>query len=329
MAGRVPRRVVGGRGDIKRIAVAKRSVRAWARDRGRGERFGGLGDALTVSAAISTVTTVGYYYIFLARTGASDSGISNIFMDATEAGGAARGLNFQIAPDTLGDSFSTIVFAVGLWFGVDEDFRYSDKAMDVLVKLVENSNRKTGGDDGDAGDGTEIDDAGTPVTVTQASGSPPLALRLAVGALFLFAGWIATELTDRVVGDGDPIWSTALSIGLLFTSFVYEIGRKETYVSDGDAYIDFSNFARDKLQIGRSARCHETEIIKAFRRAFPRYRTTDQITDKEIVTMARQWCPLLQRSNYGYLSGEMRGGRVILEMRTSNEKCSTELIGSS
>ena len=81
-------------------------------------------------------------------------------------------------------------------------------------------------------------------------------------------------------------------------------------MSDGDAYIDFSNFARDKLQIGRSARCHETEIIKAFRRAFPRYRTTDQITDKEIVTMARQWCPLLQRSNYGYLSGEMRGGRV-------------------
>ena len=38
-----------------------------------------------------------------------------------------------------------------------------------------------------------------------------------------------------------------------------------------------------------SGTCHETEIVRAFRRSYPRYRAGRGISDREILELMRRW----------------------------------------
>lgn len=129
----------------------------------------------------------------------------------------------------------------------------------------------------------------------------PVVLKAAAISLAVFWGVVTAQLFELLLGDAT--WSVSTGIGACFAAFVYEVGRPERLSKD-DAIVleniwqDFSAFADDALV--KTGRCHESEVIKEFRKRFGKYRTEDGVSDARIRDMIRNWNPDVKRSRNGY-----------------------------
>jgi hypothetical protein len=116
----------------------------------------------------------------------------------------------------------------------------------------------------------------------------PLSIQAFTVSVFLMIG----VLVDRsiVSGAGDVSGYFALSsgaVGCLWAGF-YELGRmqKSGYrasrqeQAEMDAeWQDFLAFAEERLELRPTGRLHISEVNRAFRQMYAKYRTTDQMTD--------------------------------------------------
>lgn len=129
----------------------------------------------------------------------------------------------------------------------------------------------------------------------------PVILRIAAVSLAVFWGIVTAQLFELLLGDAT--WSVSTGIGACFAAFVYEVGRPERLSKDDaiqleNIWQDFSSFADDAL--AKRGRCHESEIIREFRKRFGKYRTEESISDARIRDMIRNWNPEVRRSRNGY-----------------------------
>lgn len=129
----------------------------------------------------------------------------------------------------------------------------------------------------------------------------PTVVRVAAISLAVFWGIVTAQLFEVLLGDAT--WSVSTGIGACFAAFVYEVGRPERLSRDDAIQLeaiwqDFSAFADDALS--KSGRCHESEVIKEFRKRFGKYRTEDSVSDSRIRDMIRNWNPEVRRSRNGY-----------------------------
>jgi hypothetical protein len=129
----------------------------------------------------------------------------------------------------------------------------------------------------------------------------PLPLRIATIAFFAVSGVATSAFLDASLGDGT--WAVSSGIGSLFGAGLYEVGRPER-LSVEEAKIlesqwqDFKGFADDALI--RKGRCHESEIFKAFRARFGRYRTQEALSDIRLRDMMRNWHRGAERTRSGW-----------------------------
>ena len=81
-------------------------------------------------------------------------------------------------------------------------------------------------------------------------------------------------------------------MGACVAAAVYEVGRPER-LSVEEAQVleaqwqDFARFADASL--ARGGRCHETEVFRAFRRTYGRYRSEEALSDSRLRDMIRNW----------------------------------------
>ncbi|KAL4513257.1 hypothetical protein Ndes2437A_g09169 [Nannochloris sp. 'desiccata'] len=106
---------------------------------------------------------------------------------------------------------------------------------------------------------------------------------------------------DASLGDGT--WAVSSGIGSLFGAGLYEVGRPERLSVDEAKILesqwqDFKGFADDALIM--KGRCHESEIFKAFRARFGRYRTQEALNDIRLRDMVRNWHRGAERSRSGW-----------------------------
>lgn len=132
---------------------------------------------------------------------------------------------------------------------------------------------------------------------------PSLAMQLATIAVFIIAG-VATAWGLEVLL-GDSTWAVSTAIGSLVVSGVYEAGRP-VRLSAAQLQLlelqwqDFAGWADARLTRNRG-RCHETEIFNSFRKAFPKYRDEEVLTNENLRDMIRNWYPSVERTRTGYL----------------------------
>lgn len=50
----------------------------------------------------------------------------------------------------------------------------------------------------------------------------------------------------------------------------------------------------------RTGRCHVTDVERAFRKAFARYRSEDALSDKELRNLIANWHPQAERTSSGF-----------------------------
>jgi len=129
----------------------------------------------------------------------------------------------------------------------------------------------------------------------------PLPLRIATIAFFAVSGVATSAFLDVSLGDGT--WAVSSGIGSLFGAGLYEVGRPERLSVDEAKILesqwqDFKGFADDALIM--KGRCHESEIFKAFRARFGRYRTQDSLNDIRLRDMVRNWHKGAERSRSGW-----------------------------
>ncbi len=129
----------------------------------------------------------------------------------------------------------------------------------------------------------------------------PLPLRIATIAFFIVSGVATSAFLDLSLGDGT--WAVSSGIGSLFGAGLYEVGRPERLSVDEAKILesqwqDFKGFADDALI--RRGRVHESEIFKAFRARFGRYRTQDALNDIRLRDMMRNWHRGAERSRSGW-----------------------------
>lgn len=129
----------------------------------------------------------------------------------------------------------------------------------------------------------------------------PAQLHAVTIAFFIVSGMATATTLELLLGDAT--WSISTGIGALFAAGFYEIGRPERLnVAQSQLleaqWQDFASFANDSLQ--RRGRCHETEVINAFRKRFGRYRMQSSISDARVRDMIKNWHPGASRSRMGW-----------------------------
>jgi hypothetical protein len=129
----------------------------------------------------------------------------------------------------------------------------------------------------------------------------PLPLRIATFAFFAVSGVATSAFLDASLGDGT--WAVSSGIGSLFGAGLYEVGRPERLSVDEAKILeaqwqDFKGFADDALIM--KGRCHESEVFKAFRARFGRYRTQEALSDIRLRDMVRNWHRGAERSRSGW-----------------------------
>lgn len=111
-----------------------------------------------------------------------------------------------------------------------------------------------------------------------------------------------------------------LSLGICgcFGGGLYELIRPKLLTREESRARDalqeeFTKFAAIRLKPTRAGACHETEVIKAFRLYYGKYRRSPEpdeqggITDAEILSLLRRWARYIsiERSPAGYWKGVM------------------------
>jgi len=128
----------------------------------------------------------------------------------------------------------------------------------------------------------------------------PFSFMAILSAVFVFLGVIV----DRAVyflADGDAEVSLQLAGVSVIGGAVWEVGRlaakekaptREEYDRDVVLYKEFDEFANKRLIVGQGS-CHRSDVIRAFRRYNPKYRTADNeqysLADIEIERILRKW----------------------------------------
>ncbi len=128
----------------------------------------------------------------------------------------------------------------------------------------------------------------------------PASFALIMGVVFLILGFV----TDRgllLVSEGNSDFVLNLAGVSLIGGASLELGRiasgekmitREDLTRETELATEFSEFASNRLIVGEGGAVHRSEIIKAFRRYFAKYRVeNDQypLTDLEIERLLRTW----------------------------------------
>ena len=158
-----------------------------------------------------------------------------------------------------------------------------------------------------------------------AATAPPL-VRLLVLLPFLAAGLLLSRLL--LVTLEDP--SFVISIGIIscLGGATVEVIRQPLPTrAERDLratlYDDFLLFSSERLELG--GRCHEREVVAAFRRFYPRYRYADMarsadgvsVADDDIADRLREWNARMGRPAQRTSSGFWKGIRVLSGARHS------------
>jgi len=75
---------------------------------------------------------------------------------------------------------------------------------------------------------------------------------------------------------------------------LYELARpklrsRDEQLRELTRQAEFAAFAAARLAEGGLGTCHETSIVRAFRRYYPKYRVDRGMTDAEIADLMRRW----------------------------------------
>ena len=124
-----------------------------------------------------------------------------------------------------------------------------------------------------------------------AADAPPLVQR-STAALFVLAG-VLVERTIATLGSDNAVFYLGASSCLW--GGLYEVARPRLpsrAIAERDAMREeeFIRFAAARLSVGgANASCHESEVARAFRRFYPKYRVDRGISDTEIYALMRRW----------------------------------------
>ncbi|KAK9815335.1 hypothetical protein WJX72_001923 [[Myrmecia] bisecta] len=149
----------------------------------------------------------------------------------------------------------------------------------------------------------------------------PLSVRAAAIAVFALGGVLTSWAFAASLGDAT--WAVSTGIGACMFAGIYEVGRPQRFTPEeaqelDQQWQDFAGFANERLQ--RTGRCHESEVFKAFRREFAKYRTEEAVSEAILRDLVRNWHPEVDRTATGYyknlslrprvdpFTGEMQGG---------------------
>ncbi|KAL7531443.1 hypothetical protein ACHAWF_003771, partial [Thalassiosira exigua] len=121
-----------------------------------------------------------------------------------------------------------------------------------------------------------------------------------LSAVFVFFG-VVLDRAVYFLADGDAEVSLQLAGVSVIGGAVWEVGRlaakekpptREEYERDVLLHEEFDEFAQKRIVVGRGS-CHRSDVISAFRRYNPKYRTADNerfpLVDVEIERMLKRW----------------------------------------
>eukprot|EP00741_Cyanophora_paradoxa_P000657 tig00000430_g633.t1 len=122
---------------------------------------------------------------------------------------------------------------------------------------------------------------------------------------FFLVGYMLDSTIQSVLGDGWPLSSGILAF---VSAQVYEIARPKALTPDeAEKEIrlaeDFASFARERLEARPDASVHITDISRAFRLQFGRYRTESQLPEAAIRRLMRRTYPASPRTRGGFYKG--------------------------
>jgi len=131
-------------------------------------------------------------------------------------------------------------------------------------------------------------------------GDLPLSFMAILSAVFVFCGIIADRLV-YFLADGDAEVSLQLAGVSVIGGAVWEVGRlatkekkqtRQEYERDVILYQEFEDFANKRIIVGRGS-CHRSDVISAFRRYNPKYRTAESeqypLSDIELERILKAW----------------------------------------
>ena len=131
-------------------------------------------------------------------------------------------------------------------------------------------------------------------------GDLPLSFMAILSAVFVFCGVIADRLV-YFLADGDAEVSLQLAGVSVIGGAVWEVGRlatkekkqtRQEYERDVILYQEFEDFANKRIIVGRGS-CHRSDVISAFRRYNPKYRTAESeqypLSDIELERILKAW----------------------------------------
>ena len=144
----------------------------------------------------------------------------------------------------------------------------------------------------------------------------PLVVRAPIFALFVAAGLLVSRLLLVALEDQSFVVSLGICacIGAGFLEVIREpLPTREERDTQAGLIDEFMVFAVDEVAVG--GRCHETEIVRAFRAFYPRYRSRDMarsadgesLDDSTIRDLVRTWNSQIGRPGERTSSGYWKG----------------------
>jgi len=183
------------------------------------------------------------------------------------------------------DLCMAVLLAIGLYLGPDF----------VLAPLGLGSKASVGyRTEAAVGRLLSLDEAPTWLDDRQAGlASPaPALVRAVVFALFVGGGYVLERFLSAVGSDNAVFYlgaSTTLWGGLYEAALRPKLPSREERDLATTREAEFVAFAALRLGAQSGGTCHETDIVRAFRRYYPKYRVDRGITDAEISDLMRRW----------------------------------------
>ena len=122
--------------------------------------------------------------------------------------------------------------------------------------------------------------------------SAPLPVRAATAALFGASGYLLERALSSLGNDNVIFYLGASSV---LWGGLYEVARprlptRAEVEREEARRAEFRAFAEARLTLGSASQStHESEVVRAFRRFYPKYRVDRGIADAEIADLMRRW----------------------------------------
>lgn len=116
----------------------------------------------------------------------------------------------------------------------------------------------------------------------------PVALQAFTLSLFALLGFGAERAIAVGTGNGNGVFPLSAALASGVWAGVYELGRtqqkgykltREEQEREEQQQKDFNQFCRERVEVKPSGRVHISELSRAFREQYGRYRTTEQMSD--------------------------------------------------